>query len=126
MSRARQWDVTVGGRIENVTDHDDFADRFQESLTRAEDISLIEFNRSPWPHSTSIVIRVSADSKLEAERRAREQVLPVLSSVAKEILGAANFGWTMRADATPVSRRTGPVRQRLRGLLVSGRRLLRR
>jgi hypothetical protein len=99
----RVWDVTVGGRIENVTDQDVFPDLFLEALVRAGEISVMQFNRPGWPHTISIVVRLTASRKEDAELQAQKLVLPVLLSVAKDLLGAGPFGWTLSVAANPAS-----------------------
>lgn len=103
MPNDREWDVTVGGRIEHVTDQDVFPDSFHSALVRAGEIIVMQFNQPSWPHTTSIVIRLDASRKEDAELRARELVLPVLISVARDLLGTSQFGWTLSVDAKRAS-----------------------
>ena len=101
VSNLREWDVTIGSRIEQVTDQDVFADLFLEGLIKTNKISVIQFSRPSWPHTTSVVIRVAAVRKNEAVSRAKALVHPVLLDVAKAIGGDGPFGWTMSVDAKP-------------------------
>jgi hypothetical protein len=101
MPNRREWDVTIGSRIEQVNDQEVFAELFLEALVKTNEISVIQFNRSSWPHTTSVVIRVAASSKKVAVSRAKALVRPVLLDVAKVIGGDGPFGWTMSVDAKP-------------------------
>ena|SRR5664280_579403 len=107
MSNSREWDVTVRGRIENVTDRDAFPGMFQAALGADTGISIVQFDHPTWPHTTTVVIRVSAERKRDAESSAGELILRVLSSVAREIIGDEAFGWTLSIDAVP-SPNSGP------------------
>jgi hypothetical protein len=101
MSISREWDVTVGCRIEHVTDQGVFADLFLEALVKVSEINVIQFNRPNWPHTTSVVIRVAASRKRDAASQSQTLVLPVLLEVAKVIGGDGPFGWTMSVDPKP-------------------------
>jgi hypothetical protein len=103
MPNGREWDVTVGGRVEHVTDHEVFPDMFRAALAKEDLISIVQFNRPTSPHTTSVVVRLTAISKKKAEHRAREILLRVFSNVANDIIGDASFGWTLSVDAKPVS-----------------------
>jgi len=103
MLDGRNWDVTAGGRIEHVTDQETLPDVFQAALLKEDDISIVQFNRKSWPHTTSVVVRVTATRKKDAERLAQEILLPVFLGVAKGFLGDAPFGWTLSVNAKPVS-----------------------
>jgi hypothetical protein len=103
MKNSRDWNVTVRGRIEHVTDLDSFPQLFQTALAAESHISVIQFDAPKWPHTTAVVIRISASRKKEAERAAYEVMLPILKSVANSIIGEQPFGWTLSVDAVPVS-----------------------
>lgn len=98
--------MTAGGRVEYVTDQENFPELFLAALERHTEISIVRFNRPSWPHTTSVVIRLSASSKKSAEKLAREMLLDVFLEAAKEIAGDAPFGWTIRAEAQPASELT--------------------
>jgi len=107
MSNSREWDVTVRGRIENVSDREAFPGMFQAALGTEPEISIVQFDHPTWPHTTAVVIRISAIRKRDAEESAREIILRVLSGVAREIIGNEAFGWTLSVDAVP-SANSGP------------------
>jgi hypothetical protein len=92
MPNGRAWDVTICGRIEHVTDQDAFPDLFEAALADDDEISIVQFHRPTWPHTTSAVIRISASRKEDAESKGREIMLRVLCSVARKIIGARAFG----------------------------------
>jgi hypothetical protein len=98
---SQEWYVTVGGRIEDVTDQEVFPELFRGALARADEIPVIWYVRSGWPHTTSLVVRLSASDKKDAEFQAQRLVLPVFLGVAKELLGVDPFGWTISVDAKP-------------------------
>jgi hypothetical protein len=106
MERNRDWNVTVHGRIEHVTDLDSFPDLLQAALAAQPHISVIRFDTPTWPHTTSVVVRIRAGQKDEAEKAASEMMLPIWKSVAVSILGEQNFGWTLGVDAAPVVTKT--------------------
>lgn len=99
MPNSRDWDVTVGCRIEEVTDQEGFAQLFLSALSRSSAIAVIQFNLPSWPHTTSVVIRVVAIRKKDAESVAKTLILPVLLDVAKILCGDGPMGWTMSLDA---------------------------
>jgi hypothetical protein len=99
MTQGHEWDVTIGGRIENVTDQDAFPELFQAEL-RDSEIAVVRFNNPTWPHTTSVVVRISAETKKDAERRARNLILPVYRNVVIQ-KGKDAFGWTLRISAVP-------------------------
>ncbi|NNN09032.1 MAG: hypothetical protein HKL85_07565 [Acidimicrobiaceae bacterium] len=103
MRNSREWDVTVRGRIEDVTDQEAFPKLFRATLAQEDGISIARFGYPTWPHTTSAVIRISASSKRDAERVARDIALPVFQSVARTIIGDKAFGWTLGVDAVPAS-----------------------
>jgi len=103
MSNSREWNVTVRGRIEHVTDQSQFPELFQAALSAEDGISIVQFHHPTWPHTTSAVIRISASRKKVAESRAREVVLRAFRRVASTIIGDEAFGWTLSADAVPAS-----------------------
>lgn len=106
MPEGQKWDVTVGGRVEYITDQENFPDSFLAALGRQTEISIVRFNRPSWPHTTSVVIRLSANSKKSAEKLAQEMLRHVFLEAAKEIAGEAPFGWTLSAEAKPASELT--------------------
>jgi hypothetical protein len=103
MESNREWNVTVRGRIEHVTDLDSFPELFQAALATEPGISAIEFVAPTWPHTTAVVIRIVANQKRDAEKAAFELMLPVWKSVAVSILGEQSFGWTLSVNAVLVS-----------------------
>jgi hypothetical protein len=101
MSNPREWDVTVRGRVENVTDQAAFPGLFQAALREEGEISVVRFDHPSGPHTTPVVVRISADNKKEAERSARDLVLPVYRKVVIQIKGEDAFGWTLMIGAVP-------------------------
>ena len=99
----REWDVTVGGRVEHVTDHEAFPDMFRTALAKEDLISIVQFDRPNWPHTTSVVVRLTAISKKQAEHQAQEILVRVFSNIANDIIGDASFGWTLSVEAKPAS-----------------------
>ena len=95
--------MTVGGRIEHVTDQDPFPDLFHAALSNEGGVTAVQFNRPNWPHTTSAVVRITASSKEDAEDQAQEIFVRVFSSVAHDISGDAPYGWVISVDAKPVS-----------------------
>lgn len=102
MERNREWDVTVGGRIESVTDLESFPDTLRVTLAAEPHISVVSFDEPTWPHTTKVVIRIVADKKKDAERTAYEVMLPLFKSAATSVLGDQSFGWTISVDAVRV------------------------
>ncbi|MHB8380096.1 MAG: hypothetical protein ACYDB2_09320 [Acidimicrobiales bacterium] len=103
MPEGQQWDVTVGGRVEYVTDDENFPNALVAALGQRSEISIVRLNRPSWPHTTSVVIRISAHSKKSAEAQAQKMLRDVFVAAAREIAGDAPFGWTMSAAAEPAS-----------------------
>lgn len=103
MASTYSWDVTIGGRIEYVTDQDAFPDLFRAALNAEDGITLIRFDYPTVPHSTSAVIRISAKTKARAEQDAREVVVRVLGPIGSSITDGKPFGWAISADAVLAS-----------------------
>jgi hypothetical protein len=103
MSVRCEWDATVRGRIENVTDQDSFPELFRAALCDESELSVVRFDYPTWPHTTSVVVRISADNKKDAERRARDLILPVFRKVVRQVKGDDAFGWTLMIGAVPPS-----------------------
>ena len=101
MPETREWDVSVRGRIEHVTDQDEFPDKFQAELALSDEISIVKFNYPTASHSTWAVVRISASGKESAEGRARDIVLRAYWRVARTMTSADAFGWTLSAEAVP-------------------------
>jgi hypothetical protein len=104
MENVREWDVTIRGRIEHVTDVDSFPEMLRTALAAESQIAVVQFDDPIWPHTTTVTIRVAADRKKDAERTASELMLPILKSVANSIIGDQPFGWALGLDAVPVSK----------------------
>jgi len=99
---SREWNVTVGGRIEQVTDLDSFPEMLREALDAESHISIVQFDAPTWPHTTRVVFRISAPRKKDAERIARDIMLPVLKGIVDSTIGVQPFGWTLNIDAVPL------------------------
>lgn len=101
MEDRREWDVTVRPRIEGVTDLEAFPEMLRAALAAETGLSTLQVHLPTVPHSTSVVVRVSATSKNDAESQVRDIVLRVLLSVARELVGGQALGWTLGTDAVP-------------------------
>jgi len=99
MSIQSEWDVTVRGRIENVTDRQEFPVLFQAALRKVSEISIVQFDEPTWPHTTLVVVRISANKKKDAESAVRDLVLRVYWRIARELIGGGALGWTLSANA---------------------------
>jgi hypothetical protein len=104
MASDRDWNVTVRGRIEHVTDLDAFPELFQRAIVAEPGIVLVNFDTPTWPHTTKVVIRVCANRRNVAEKMAYDVMLPIFQSVAKTILRDQSFGWSLGVDAVPLWR----------------------
>lgn len=96
-----EWDVTASGRIENVTNHEEFPRLFLTALHNESEISIVRFDEATWPHTTQVTVRILANEKEEAESAARDLVLRVYLTIARQIAGEGDFGWTLRTHAVP-------------------------
>ncbi len=103
MENVREWNVTIRGRIENVTDDDSFSELLRLALAAESQISVVEFVEPIWPHTTTVTIRIAAGRKEDAGRTASELLLPIFKIVATSIIGDQPFGWTLGVDAVPVA-----------------------
>ncbi len=99
----REWDVTVRGRIEHVTDHASFPELFEAALAAADPPSVVRSPHPAIPHTTSAIIRISAFRKRSAERRARDVAVRAFAAAAHSIRGAGPFGWTISTNAARAS-----------------------
>jgi hypothetical protein len=113
MLARREWDVTIRGRIENVTDDLEFPSRFQAALQKEGAVSIVVFDQGASPHSTSVIVRAHAKSAKTAELAVRELVLRIYMTLAEEITGESSFGWTLSTQAVP-ARRARALEQRRR------------
>jgi hypothetical protein len=107
VASVREWNVTIRGRIERVTDVDSFPELLRNALATEGQIPVVRFDEPIWPHTTTVTIRVSAGRKKDAERTASELILPILKGVANSIIGDQPFGWTLAVNAVPVARIDG-------------------
>jgi hypothetical protein len=96
-----EWDVTVSGRIENVTDHEEFPGLFRAALHNEKEISIVRFDEPTSPHATLVTIRILANDRKDAERASRDLVLRVYLTIARQLAGDGDFGWTLRTRAVP-------------------------
>ncbi|MGC8481989.1 MAG: hypothetical protein ACP5PJ_10610 [Acidimicrobiales bacterium] len=101
MEDRREWDVTVRPRVEGVTDREAFPDMWRSELATETGLSHLYVNHQTVPHSTSVVVRVAATAKKDAERQVQEFALHALLRVARDLVGEQAFGWTLRIDAVP-------------------------
>jgi hypothetical protein len=101
MEDRRDWDVTVRPRIEGVTGQEAFPEMLRAALAAETGLSTLQVHLPTVPHSTSVVVRVSAASKMAAEGKVRDFVLDVLLSVARKLVGEEALGWTLGIDAAP-------------------------
>lgn len=103
MPSSRQWNVTLGGRIDGVTDNQAFPALFESALTSDPGVKIVKFNLPTFPHTTSAVIRISAVDKTTAEGLGQEVLLRNLRIAARAIIGEKNFGWTIGVSAEPIT-----------------------
>jgi hypothetical protein len=101
MEDRRDWDVTVRPRVEGVTDREAFPDMWRSELAIETGLSHLHVNHHTVPHSTSVVVRVVATSKEDAERQVQDFALHALLRVARDFVGEHAFGWTLGIDAVP-------------------------
>jgi hypothetical protein len=99
MEALRGWDVTVACRVEGVTDAEDFPHLLLSALQDVGAPTVIQLNAPTVAHSTSVVLRINAASKNDAEGDARSLVLSAVGSVARRLRGDVAFGWSIHADA---------------------------
>jgi hypothetical protein len=99
----RRWNVTIGGRIDGVTDDQGFPTLFESALTSDPKVKLVHFNQSTFPHTTSAVVLVSAVNKETAEAQGQDVLLRNLRIAARAIVGDNNFGWVTSASAAPIT-----------------------
>jgi hypothetical protein len=104
MANGQKWDVTVRGRIDNVTDQEEFPELLQAALEAEVGLSVVQLNLPTVPHTTSAIVRVTAISKVDAENQVREVMLRAYLYIARALVGNQAFGWTLSTDAVP-----GPV-----------------
>jgi hypothetical protein len=103
MTQSQEWNVTVRGRIEGVTDLDSFPEMLRSALAAASTVSVVRFDPPTWPHTTVVVIRVTAKRKKVAQKLAYDVMLPIFTTIAYSVLGEQKFGWTIGVDAIVVS-----------------------
>ena len=117
MPNSRRWNVTIGGRIEGVTDNQGFPALFESALTSDPDVKIVQFNHPTFPHTTSVVVLISAVNKKAAEAQGQDVLLRNLRIAARAIIGEDDFGWTFRVSAEPITTQRSVIhwlRHRLR------------
>ena len=101
----REWDVTVRGRIETVTDRVEFPGLFRAALLEEDQITIVRFDQPTLPHTTLVIVRVSAKSEKAAEQEVRDLVLRIYLTIARQMVVDSNFGLTLSTSANPSDRR---------------------
>ncbi len=99
MPNSRRWNVTIGGRIDGVTDNQGFPALFESALISDPEVKIVEFTQPTFPHTTSAVVLISAVDKKTAEAQGQETLLRNLRIAARAVIGEENFGWTIRVSA---------------------------
>ena len=102
MENVQEWNVTIRGRVEHVTDLDSFPELLRRALVAENQISVVQFVEPTWPHTTTVTIRIAAGRKKDAERTASDLMIPIFKIVATSIIGDQPFGWTLGVHAVPV------------------------
>jgi hypothetical protein len=100
---SRRWNVTIGGRIDGVTDNQEFPALFKSALTSDPEVKIVQFNQPTFPHTTSAVVLISAVDKQTAEAEGQEILLRNLRIAARAVIGEENFGWTIRVSADQIT-----------------------
>jgi hypothetical protein len=100
---SRRWNVTIGGRIDGVTDNQGFPALFESALMSDPEVKVVQFNRPTFSHTTSAVVLISAVDKNTAEAQGQEILLRNLRIAARAVIGKENFGWTIRVSAEQIT-----------------------
>ena len=103
MPNPRRCNVTIGGRIEEVTDNEGFPALFESALTSDSDVKIVQFKQPTFPHTTSAVVLISAANKKDAEAHGQAILLRNLRIAARAIIEDEDFGWTIRVSAEPIT-----------------------
>ncbi len=98
MSESRQWNVTIRGRVEGLTDDVQFPNLFEMALLSNPDLTLVRFQQHPWPHANSADIVILAVDKEHAQARGRDIMKQILSLAARDF-GVVRCGWVVSAGA---------------------------
>jgi hypothetical protein len=67
----RDWKVTIGGRIDGVTNDSRFPAFFEAALNADPEVHMIQFGEANWPHFVSAVLRISAPDLAPKSTRRR-------------------------------------------------------
>ena len=103
MPNLRRWNVTIGGRIEGVTNDPEFPALFESALASDPEVKIVKLIQPTFPHTTSAVILISAANKETAEAHGRAILLRNLRTVARENFDDKDFGWTIRVSAEAIT-----------------------
>ena len=103
VANLRRWNVTIGGRIEGITDDKEFPALFESALTSDSEVKIVKLIQPTFPHTTSAVIRISAANKETAEAHGQVILLRNLRTIARENFEDKDFGWTIRVSAKAIT-----------------------
>jgi hypothetical protein len=98
VSELHQWNVTIRGRVEKVSDDPRFPAVFEGALRANPDLTLVRFQRHPWPHANSADIVISAVDKKDAEAKGRDLMEQILRLATHEF-GVDRYAWVVSVGA---------------------------
>jgi hypothetical protein len=97
----RDWKVTIGGRIDGVTNDSRFPAFFEAALNADPEVHMIQFGEANWPHFVSAVLRISAPDPNVADALGQDILRRNLRVAARAIIGDERYSWEMQVAREP-------------------------
>ncbi len=97
-----QWKVSLGGRVEKVTDQPGYLALFEGMLTSDPGVIAVRWQIHDFPHANRAEIVLLASSKSDVETKGREIMKRILRQAASD-LGIGRYGWTVSSSAELVA-----------------------
>jgi hypothetical protein len=97
----RQWNVTIGCQVEEVTDDPRFPALFEVALTSDPEVPMIQFGVPSLPHCATVVLIISAAERNTADVLGLNVLKRNLHVAAQTIVGDKPYGRAIRVGVEP-------------------------
>lgn len=102
----RQWKVTLGCQVDEVTNDSRFSALFEAALDSDPQVDMIHFGGPSLPHGASAVLLVSATEMTKAEVLGMDILKRNLHVAAQAIVGDKPYGRALQVQVEPFPSQT--------------------